>query len=125
MRQLFDDVVTWRGVLFRADYRDHVKDAWEDIKRNVLPNLMEAPADAPLKDVGLEAGSVQLEMKLAGFNDALAAFRLGGTVALFRPVLKWINTILGSLGRVLPGADIIKEFKESVEHGLDAAERNR
>jgi len=39
-----------------------------------------------------------------------------------KKILELINSVLGSLARVLSISDIIKEFKEMAEHGYDLGE---
>ena len=39
-----------------------------------------------------------------------------------RPVLKSINSILGSLARVIPVLEVAKEYKEQAESGMEAVQ---
>jgi hypothetical protein len=50
------------------------------------------------------------------FDDAIRWRRWSG---LFKRALKVANVILGSLAKVLPGAEVIMEYKESVESGAE------
>lgn len=43
--------------------------------------------------------------------------QISGAVVL--PVLKWINTFLGSLASAIPGLELVKEYKEGVELVID------
>ena len=43
-------------------------------------------------------------------------------IGLMSKLLGVINSILGSLSKAIPGVDIIKEYKEMVEHGYNIAQ---
>jgi hypothetical protein len=49
----------------------------------------------------------------------------GRLLRRFRVVLKWGNLLLGSIGAVIPAAEVIKEFKEGVEGAATAEEESR
>lgn len=49
----------------------------------------------------------------------------GRVLRPFRSVLKWVNLLLGSIGVVIPPAEVIKEFKEGVEGAAAAEEESR
>jgi hypothetical protein len=64
-------------------------------------------------------------LKVSGLLRAAGRVLRDGLGALRRNALHflaWGNTILGSLAEVIKAAEIIKEFKECVEH--DLAEQN-
>lgn len=79
--------------------------------------------DTHLIDAGLTGD--MLDLKLHGFQQALAAWRSSIAVArtrLLRRVLRWANIFLGSLASFLPPAEVVKEYKEALEAGVDEAD---
>ena len=88
-----------------------------------------ALAIAQLQQPGIEdhlrvAGLVHLPrtLKLGVFEKALdVAGRLGNPLRAVRAVLGAANVILGSL-LMIPGVEPIKEFKETLEVGIDIAD---
>lgn len=122
--KLFEQIVGWREVLFDEDIRDDIEAAWNEIKsRDVIAKVLQG-FDQLDQWKRAEAGLAgrNLDLKLNAFGRALRRFRKQGTVRWLRPVLKWLNTILGTLASLIPGGEVLKEYKESIEHGLDAAE---
>ena len=87
-----------------------------------------------LKGVGLTGP--QLEFKISIFNHAYGELMDAGIPPkdakpkrqrwwrrLFRPVLKAADVILGSLAKAgIPGIEIVKEFKETIEAGTELVE---
>jgi hypothetical protein len=83
-----------------------------------------------LNTVGLLGASLSLKLSL-GRRMAERAFEpaqrplTGITGQALRPLLKWINSLLGSLARALPGIDLVKEYKEGVELVVENQRRRR
>lgn len=105
------------------------QDAWPEAEAD-LENLIAATGELnmdQLRRLGL--AGVQLEMKLSGLESAAtrAAEEISGR--RWRPARKWfirfagwLNSLLGSLLKEVPGAgEILKEFKEHLENA--AADR--
>lgn len=80
--------------------------------------------------VGLLGPSLTLKLSL-GRRVAERAFEpakrplTGITGQALRPLLKWINSLLGSLARALPALDLVKEYKEGVELVVENQRRRR
>jgi len=70
-----------------------------------------------LKNVGL-AGN-QLEWKYSRFIAAWTEWDNSNTLPSCKKLLRWFNTILGSLSSVLPILEPLKEFKEGIENEID------
>ena len=87
-------------------------------------HVEETLSDGELVIRGLTGG--QLRLKVTGFRRAVDRFRSAATDRLkkgfFRRGLRWANIILGSLGGVFVAAELIKEFKESIEASVDDRE---
>jgi hypothetical protein len=81
------------------------------------PAVYAEELDSELERVGL-TGS-QLELKRSGWVRALARFEAAPVRSLLLRALRWANIILGSLAGVVGASEALKEFKESVEQGLE------
>lgn len=69
-----------------------------------------------LANVGLTGN--QLDLKAKGFDKAFAHWEQHcGKKNLLR-LLKWLNTILGSLSSIIPICEPIKEYKECLENHI-------
>ncbi len=89
----------------------HFVEAWKETE-NVIDTAREQLSEKSEKDlekVGLSGNS--LKLKLAGF-------KLAVTSGMIIKRLGWMNIILGSLCRVLPVLEPVKEFKEALEESL-------
>ena len=123
-RDILQQVVDWRGLLFREELRQPIADAWrelgrsfEDVMKALVEEGDELVSDRQLERLGLTGN--QLKLKLTGFNGAWDRFRERGTVNLLKKLLDWIDIILGSLASIIPGADAIEEFKDSAKHSIE------
>jgi len=122
LSQILEEKGTFRGEWLQLALKAYseLSGLWEEAQSHIHSGEY----DTRLDQVGLSG--VQLRVKLAGFNNALAAtVQLpGGRVSrwkIFRRALKWANIILGSLVKALTRLELIKEFKECVEEGLEEA----
>ena len=116
IEKLFDNIVRhWNHVLFREEDRDPISDAWDELKPTFgsLRNQVGYKTAEDFEIVGL-AGQ-QLKLKLKGLQDSWRRFFKSGTVRLLKELLDWINSILESLGKIIPGVDAVKEFKDALE----------
>jgi hypothetical protein len=73
--------------------------------------------DDRLERAGLTGA--QLDLKLSGWRGALDRFFNTPGRGLLRRALRWGNVVLGSLAGAIGAAEAIKEFKETVEAGLE------
>jgi hypothetical protein len=122
VRSVLDSVVDARSVLCREKLRNPIRDAWQDVRLLIEAAQGELDqADSRLNKALGEAGlsSTQLAFKMQGFRAALDRFVQRGTLSLLGKVLKWINSILQSLLSAIPGAEGIKEFKDSLEAEIE------
>jgi hypothetical protein len=128
VRDILQQVVEWRGLLFREELREPIAEAWQELRPSfddVMRALVEGDeeervSDEELRRVGLTGR--QLQLKLIGFNGAWDRLRQWGSVKVLKKVLEWIDIILGSLASIIPGADAIEEFKDSAKAGIDENE---
>jgi hypothetical protein len=94
------------------------RSAWTEIEADglfelAIERLRSREVEPALTDVGLVGSG--LKPKLSGFRRTHGRLTKSLTWLAVKPVLKWANVILGSLGKALPFLDPIKEFKESWE----------
>ena len=130
-------VLEYREFLIPLPLQDDVMEVWPIIRDRIamLVDAMEsadADIDGPLEAVGLTGR--QLEMKLEAHRMArgraqAAAEQLAGASRpsrgfrrIFRSLLGWINVWLGSFAQAVPGGDVVKEYKEYLEQGMDDLE---
>ncbi len=119
LERLLKIVVDARDILFDEELRQRLLDAWDGVVKK-FPDIkqeLDSLSQSKLQAKGLSGK--EAEAKLFGFKRVFRAFRKFGGLKLLRRALKWADVILGSLASIIPGIDSIKEFKESVEAGLD------
>jgi hypothetical protein len=123
--QTLQIAVDSRAILFREELREQILTAWNEVVRNRLISYttqvenVEKEEKEPkfFGEHGL-TGS-ELTPKLTGFDLAFETFKKWGTVRLLKKLLRWINSILGSLIESIPGGGAIKEFKELIENAIE------
>ena len=126
VKDILQQVVEWRDLLFREELREPIADAWQamhsafDDVRLGLVEGDEVVSEQALERIGLTGK--QLDLKLIGFNGAWDKFKQWGTVKLLKRLLDWIDIILGSLASLIPGADAIEEFKDAAKQGIEEGE---
>ena len=111
---------------FIPEDRGHdVRQAWERIQNRFseliagLDTLATAqdPRWAELDNHGLTGD--ELRLKRRGFVGRMFAWGRRINRGWVRSVLRWADTLLGSLAAVFPPAGAIKEFKESLENLIE------
>jgi hypothetical protein len=126
------EIVDARHVIFPEEMREPLQTAFSELTdresgqfRRVRQRL-EYP-DEEIRE-GLEGAGLtgnQLFMKLLGYVRARNAFRRRGGIQTLQRLLKWMNSLLGSLAGV-PGlgtlVEPIKELKEAIENMLEDIE---
>jgi len=125
VRDILQQVVEWRGLLFAKELRQPIADAWLEVQSafdDVDVRLRSVEGDEIVSDdelakIGLTGK--QLELKLKGFNSTWGRFKQWGTVKALKKLLDWIDIILGSLASIIPGADAIEEFKDSAKQAIE------
>ena len=127
------------GPVIRSRHHDKLRAAWDDVRPKfslAISSLQEPSASnitERLAEVGLTGP--QLVFKLSIFRQAHDELTDHGMpaaeekpkkmrwwerwVSLLKPTLKAANVILGSLAKVLPPVEAIKEFKEAVEAAVN------
>ncbi len=129
---LLQELVDNRDSLMRRHLRDSLHRAWTALRTRDAFNQLRIGLRQTLPNQLTVAGldGAELDLKLEGFNEAMDAFRLQmqatGWIGrrlrkLLLRLLKWINTILGSLSSVIPSGEAIKELKEVLENGVEEA----
>ena len=114
----------------RKPYRDGWAEAADRFGElgNKLGNLDPVTEEA-LRVAGLTGE--HLELKATGTREAGRAYASGKSLPMWPPslkrrammrLLKWLNIFLGSFASVIPAAELIKEYKEAAEQGLEEAE---
>ena len=129
LRELLKEAVYERRWLPR-DVRAEVEEAFGPVRSRIddLIDDLRATAESPELDSALEAVGLtgtQRKAKLSGFRRAVVAFGRFPVRSAFLAALKWGNVIVGSLGKVLPQAEVVKEFKEMIEAALSSPGRLR
>lgn len=118
--------------ILRYDLREIASGAWQEVRgamqsiRNWLHgqlNVVTESVDSLLAQAGLVGA--QLRLKLTGFHGAVDRIAHGynGLVRWFREVFAWANVVLGSLASVFRPAELVKEYKECMEIGINYAGR--
>jgi hypothetical protein len=116
--------------LIPEDHGEDVRRAWESIQgrfTELIARLDELNPEeqlgvptsqwAPLDQHGLTGD--ELRLKRRGFVGRMFAWGHRINRPWVRSVLRWANTLLGSLADVFPPAAPIKEFKESLENLIE------
>jgi hypothetical protein len=97
--------------------------AISDLRQQLINPVNAVDLENRLESVGLKGAS--LHLKLLGFDAVVGPVRPPQGPqhrGWFERVFGWAAIILGSLSKVLPDADVIREFQEAGEQGLrDAA----
>jgi hypothetical protein len=124
VEEVFAKVLEDRENLLPADLHDAFLEAWPEVRSRISRTRHDLTTIASVEERLPEAGLTgkQLDLKLAGFGRALESLRRKWGRKLLKPVLKWANILLGSLAAVLPGAELIKEYKESLENAAEEME---
>jgi hypothetical protein len=121
VRVILSELVGAQNDLLRPVMRPLFTDAWAEVVETV-PRVRAAVgslSDDQLRTLGLSGA--QLTLKLEGFRLADQALTLGGwTDDIVKKVLDWINILLGSILAGVPGAEPLKELKESLEKELES-----
>lgn len=115
LSQFLDKVQNELEMIVYDTYRNigpELSELLSSVWKELAENFDEAKKDLldikqeDLFDVGLTGNG--LKLKLKGFELAVAN-------RLKKPILRWINIILGSLSKILPVLEPIKEYKEILE----------
>jgi hypothetical protein len=122
VRIVLDDLVNGTESALSPELREHFVEAWPEIRvafQTLDRSIASTDSVPKLASVGLTGSPLRL--KVAGLRRAFGRMMRGG-VSVFRRrarfFLAWGNTILGSLSSVFPVAELIKEYKECIEHDL-------
>lgn len=127
LRLVLVDFVDDRDALLPVHLRQRTLDAWGEVRTiidKLRTDLSTEVTDPPeMDDRFARAGLAgkQLQLKLDGYNEARKQPKPDfprRKRGWFGRIFGWANVLLGSLATVLPGAEALKEFKESLEQGL-------
>lgn len=120
VRTILSEIVGAQNHLLRKEMRPLFTAAWAEVEP-LIPNVqtqVKLLSDDRLTQLGLSGA--QLRLKLQGFRLADTALTSGGWRSrLVKKVLDWINILLGSILAGVPGAEPLKELKESIEAEID------
>lgn len=123
------DVMSWLQVLIAAQYvlfyqpmREPLRAAYEEVRdrHEELVTELEYVDVERLRENGLTGES--LRMKLTGYLTARNRFWRRGGIKYLKLMLKWINTILGSIAAALPPAHALTEVKDAIERVIEDTE---
>ncbi len=126
-RNVLEELVRAREVLFSQSLRTYVESSWGD----VLPafdNLsgLIRENESGLAVIGLRGSN--LDLKYQGIFESYERLNRRGGVRRAKDFLKWAKIVLGTLTTIVPwlkeAAEIIKEYMEAVEKGIEDAESN-
>ena len=122
LRSVLDEATSGMIPLVPPDMQSAYVDAWKEVQPAFaeLLNVLEAPSVEPrLAAVGLTGK--QLALKVKGYFRALDDWRQhgGGLGVRWKKLLDWADTILDSLLPVIPGGEVIKEYKECLRNEAD------
>jgi hypothetical protein len=111
-------IVFRRRDLFRSEFREYFPGPWNDIEGRL--SRAESALEQPdlnweyLEGVGLVRDSLQFKRSML-----TQAIKQGVVSRL----LKIINSILGSLAKVFPFLEAVKEYKEHIEAAISVQNR--
>ncbi|HEV7642694.1 MAG TPA: hypothetical protein VGO50_02020 [Pyrinomonadaceae bacterium] len=134
LSKILNDVYEGRRLLFRITFRNYLENAWEDIGQIENQDNMSGIFSTVYKNtrrnfrkrlhsVGLEDGSSQSKLKLLGFFETYNEYEAKAGVWRLKDALEIAKMVLGSLGKVIPGVEILKELVEAILFGIQKAER--
>ena len=113
---------------FTGELREDTNAAWGQTRVYLGEASRELENAVPDDEIANRLDRVALSgasriWKLRNFRAVLVKytsrpFEWPGVRSILQRVLGWMNTILGSLAKVLTSIDPVKEFKEGVEHLL-------
>jgi len=127
---VFNDDPTFLDFHMRSRFQDR----WPEVTKAIqdsIDSIKKAKPDSELFKMLGQAGMTEemLSLKtasLAACVDGLYREVKTGSPILgmkwLKPTTKCMNTILFSLIRALPGVEVVKEYKDHLEVGLDVAE---
>ena len=116
----FEALVAAQYVLFYQEMRAPLRQALDEVRgthESVISRLQSRDSLGPLREAGLADAS--LLMKFTGYLEARRRFLRRGGIKRLKTMLKWINTILGSLAAALPSAHPLVEMKEAIERVVE------
>lgn len=120
--------------LIQDEFQQMFADLWHDTDKRIeeaIGQLESVDSEdheiyQALKQHGLTGGSLNLKAAIGSYLRRRvvesAEVEQGGPTILgfsLKPLVRWINLILGSLAEVLPILGAVKEYKESVELTVD------
>ncbi len=133
-----------RLFVFPQHIRGHFPGPWEEVNGSLEEARRKIHEEFPsiygdLKEAGLTGEMLKfkkaiLDQHVLVARSAFDAAREQPSITLIeparhsfwlrisRPVLKSINSILGSLARVIPVLEVAKEYKEQAESGMEAVQ---
>jgi hypothetical protein len=104
--------------------QEPARNAWPEVKSRLseLRDEIKREHGLPprLELAGLTGAN--LDFKLQGFRYARKRHSELPVPAWLKRMLRWMNILLGSLATVMPGAELVKEYKDAIEAGIDQAE---
>jgi hypothetical protein len=131
IEKVMDNVVKARHILFPRKFRDRLKAAWDELKSddpqdpNTLAGMkssVDGASDDALRSAG--ASGKQLELKYFEFLDSYNDLDCKGGITRLKRFTKWAKLIVGSVSKIIPAFEILLEFIEAVELGIEKAEES-
>jgi hypothetical protein len=126
---VMDNVVNARNILFPKKLRDALKDAWDELNTNDPSNPrtlagMKSDIDKRTDDelAGVGLSGKQLELKCLEFFESYNDLDCKGGVSRLKRFVKFAKFIVGSMSKIIPALEILLEFMEAVEWGIEKAE---
>jgi hypothetical protein len=124
LERLLDDFAGRAPKLMDSTTAENFRAAWKALRRERnFARAVEALEDPEVEDELAFYGLVgpPLKLKIEGFSRSLKRMAGKWTWKRVKPVLKWANVLLGSLGQVatLGMIDPIREMKEAGEAGAE------
>jgi len=129
IEEVMDNVVNARNILFSKRFRDRLKDAWDELKPddpqgpNTLAGMkssVDKASNADLAKAGVSGK--QLELKSLEFFESYNDLDCKGGITRLKRFTKWAKLIVGSVSKIIPAFEILLEFLQAVELGIERAE---
>jgi len=116
---------TQSQILFRHNVRDHLLESWKDVQPNIRKLRTRLLRDSKdLEKAGLKGPN--LNLKYEGIFGSYWRLNRGGGTRRLKRFLGWAKIVVGSLTTLVPGlkelAEILNEYMEAVEMGIEDAE---
>ncbi len=130
--KVLDDLVQFHPVFLTEPLGKGLKDNWDETKKSLDTAIQQLQTNhkalrGKLKEVGMDGPKAEMKRKALEYvvNNLYQEVKTSPFSKWLKPTNKCINSILGSIARVIVVLEVPKEFKEQFEVALDVAELSK